>query len=247
MGRHRSFSLVSHEDVAKILSSAPMKSCPLDPLPAKVFKRVGANLLPVLTKIVNSSLSTGEVPTVFKEAMIKPILKKANLDKELLTNHRPVSNLTFVSKLIERVVSGQLANHLEENMLSEKYQSVYRQHHSTETTLTAVLNGLLIALDQKRAVFLVLLDLSAAFDTVDHNILLERLRIGLHDVAHKWMASYLSHLHQYVSIDGSKSDSQELVRGVLQGSVLGSILFSIYTLPLGDIVKKHQMSYHLGR
>ena len=95
--------------------------------------------------------------------------------------------------------------------------------------------------------FVVLLDLSAAFDTVDHNILLEPLktRIGLQDVAHKWMASYFSHRHQFDSIDGSKSDSQELVRGVPQRSLLGLILYSIYTLPLSNIVKRHQMSYHL--
>ena len=89
----------------------------------------------------------------------------------------------------------------------------YRQHHSTETVLTAVLNGLLTALDQKKAVFLVLLDLSAAFDTIDHEILLNRLRarIGLRDVAYQWMESYLSNHHQFVSGGDSKSDRQELV------------------------------------
>ena len=166
-----SFTLLAQEDVAKILTPVSIKSCPLDPLPANIFKRVSTNLLPVLTKIVNSLCSTGEVPTVLKEAMINPVLKKPNLEKELLNNYRPVSNLTFVSKLIECVVSKQLVNHLDVNMLSEKYQSTYRQHHLTETGQTALLNGLLMTLDQRRAVFLVLLDLSAAFNTVGHNIL----------------------------------------------------------------------------
>ena len=90
-------------------------------------------------------------------------------------------------------------------------------------------------------------DLSAAFDTVDHEILLNRLRtrIGLRDVAYQRMESYLSNHHQFVPVGGSKSERQELVRGVPQGSVLGPVVFSIYTLPLGDIVKKHQMCYHL--
>ena len=148
-------------------------ACSLDPLPAKIFKWVSANLLPILTKIMNLSLSTGEIPTILKEAMINPILKESNLDKEFLNNYRPVSNLTFVSKLIEWVVSKQLVNHVDDKVLSEKYQSTYRQHHSTETTLRPVLNELLMALDKKRAVFLVLLDLLAVFKTVVHNILLE--------------------------------------------------------------------------
>ncbi len=189
----------------------------------------------------------GKVPTSLKEAMINPILKKASLDKDTLNNYRPVSNLPFISKLIERVVCAQIVSHLDKNNLSEKYQSAYRQHHSTETALTVVLNDLITSLDQKKAVFLILLDLSAAFDTVDHEILLNRLkhRIGIRDTAYNWMESYLSGRHQFVSVAGSKSGKQNLVRGVPQGSVLGPVLFSIYTIPLGDIVRKHNMSYHL--
>ena len=138
------FSLVTQEDVAKTLVSAPV------PIPAKVSKQVSANSLPILKKIVNLSLSTGEMPTILKEAMINPILKKSNLDKELLNNYRAISNWTYVSKLIECVVSKQLVNHLNDIALSEEYQSAYRQYHSTETALTSVLNGLLTALDQKR-------------------------------------------------------------------------------------------------
>ncbi len=120
-----------------------------------------------------------------KEAMIIPILKKPQLDQDILNNYGPVSNLTFISKCIERAVVKQFVCHLEENHLSEKYQSAYRQFHSTETALTAVVNDILTALDQRMATFLVLLDLSAAFDMVDHSILLKRLetRIILRDLS----------------------------------------------------------------
>ena len=131
--------------------------------------------------------------------------------------------------------------------MSGKYQSVYRQFHSMETALTAVVNDILIALDQRKATFLVLLDLSATFDMVDHSILLKRLetRICLRDLSLKWVESYLSSRYQHVSISGGKSTSAELKVGVPQGSVLGPVLFSIYTLPLGDICRKHGMSFHL--
>ncbi len=110
-----------------------------------------------------------------------------------------------------------------------------------------MLNGILLALDRKQSVFLILLDLSAAFDTVDHSLLLRRLetRIGLRDLALKWVDSYLSSRFQHVTVAGGKSTSQELRRGVPQGSVLGPVLFSIYTLPLGDIINKYGLDYHL--
>ena len=95
------FAQVESSDVAKKLSTAPVKSCPLDPIPAKVFKAVSDSLLPTLTRIVNLSLESGDVPSSLKEAMINPILKKSMLDKEVLNNYRPVSNLPFISKLIE--------------------------------------------------------------------------------------------------------------------------------------------------
>ncbi len=129
----------------------------------------------VLTAILNSSLNSALMPVAKKEAMIDPILKKPHLDKDTLNNYHPVSNLPFVLKLIARVVAKQLVSHLEENPLSEKYQSAYRQSHSTETALTSVLNTILMFLDQKQVVFLVLLHISAIFDMVDHSILLKWL------------------------------------------------------------------------
>ena len=168
------------------------------------------------TVLVNLSLETGTMPCDMKVAMINPILKKPLLDKEIFSNYRPVSNLTYVSKLIQRAISKQLVDHLESNNLAETFQSAYKQYHSTETALTVVTNNILTVLDRKQAVLLVSLDLSAAFDMVDHTVLLKQLevRVGLGDIALHWMESYLTQCYQHVSAGGGKSSSRELKWGV---------------------------------
>ena len=175
------------------------------------------------------------------------ILKKALLDSELLKNFRPVSNLSYISKVIERVVAKRITDYFEDNNLLEKMQSAYKKLHSTETALIKVHNDILCAIDKKYSVALVLLDLSAAFDTVDHNILLSRLssRFGICDNALAWLSSYLSDRKQKVNIQGTMSSSRQLTCGVPQGSVLGPLLFTAYTSPLGDIVRKHGVQFHL--
>ncbi len=189
----------------------PIKSCPLDPIPADVFE-TDMIMVPLLTTIVNSSLTLSQIPANMKEAMMNLILKKRQLDKDVINNYHPVSNLHFVSKLIERAVVKQLVNHLKANHLSEKFQSAYRHFHSTKTALACVLNDLLIAFDQKQSTFLVLLDLSAAIIAVDHSILLKELEtgIGLRDLALDWVSSYQSSRYQHVSVAGMKSSSTEL-------------------------------------
>ena len=121
--------------------------------------------------------------------------------------------------------------------LMEKFQSAYKAGHSTETALLRVKNDLLMAVDGRKAVVLVLLDLSAAFDTVDHVIMCRRLEhlLGIRGKALDWFVSYLSARSQCVSVEEALSDMLCLIFGVPQGSVLGPILFAIYTLPLSRI------------
>ena len=126
--------------------------------------------------MINLSLSAGEMPEDLKEAVLIPLLKKANLDPELLNNFRPISNLTYISKLIEKIVAKRLNLHMTENDLHDFMQSSYKQHHSTESALTCVQDDFLRAVDEKKSVLLLMLDLSAAFDTVDHTILINRHR-----------------------------------------------------------------------
>ena len=174
-------------------------------------------------------------------------MKKPSLDPEDLKNFRPVSNLPYISKIIEHVVAAQLNKHMSENNLYEVFQSAYKKSHSNETALTRVQNDILRSLDEKKCVLLVLLDLSSAFDTVDHTLLLSRLSscIGVSDMALAWFKSYLSGRYQAVQVNQSTSRKQHLRFGVPQGSVLGPLLFSIYTLPLGQLMRHHSVDFHL--
>ena len=177
----------------------------------------------------------------FKIAVIKPLLKKPTLDPEVLANYRPISNLPFLSKILEKVIANQLCEFLQENNIYEDFQSGFRANHSTETALAKVTNDLLIASDQGFVSVLVLLDLSAAFDTIDHQILLQRLEqlISIKGTALNWFKSYFSDRFQFVLINDESSVRTKVNHGVPQGSVLSPILFSLYMLSLGNIIRTH--------
>ena len=174
-----------------------------------------------------------------------PLLKKAGLDTEF-KNLRPVSNLQFVSKLTERAVFEQLQDHLMRFDLFRTLQSAYRKGYSTETALLKVHNDLLMNMNNQQVTLLVLLDLSAAFDTVDHAILLSRLELsfGIRGTALAWFASYLSNRRQRVIFDGYLSDHFNLHYGVPQGSCLGPLLFTIYSSKLFQIIRKNLPNVH---
>ena len=227
-----------------MIKRSPITSCKLDPLPSSVFTNCIPELLPVLTKIINLSLSTGHFPQLFKEACVLPLLKKPNLDPETLANYRPISNLRFVSKLIERSVSTQLQEYLCENNRHSTSQSAYGPFHSTETALLRVQNDILLALDQRKEAVLVLLDFSAAFDTIDHDHLCHRLtsRYGIGGIVRQWFSSYLLNRTQSVLISNVNSDSHNLWCGVPQGSVAGPLEFILFSAPLQDVISAHGVS-----
>ena len=172
-------------------------------MPTFLVKQCLPQLLPVLTRIVNLSLETETMPPEFKKAVIRPLLKRPSLKREV-KNYRPVSNLPYVSKLIERVVCAQVTTHMEQNVLNEPLQSAYRAFHSPETALIKVFDSVLSHMDDGNAVFLTLLDLSAAFDTVDHRILLRRLRetVKIDGAALIWFESYFDKRSMSVCVDG---------------------------------------------
>ena len=246
-GKHfESFSPVSEQTVLEILKETAAKSCELDPIPTTLLYENLDILLPSITQIINSSLTSGTVPDQFKIAVVKPLLKSPTLDKNDLKNYRPISNLSFLSKVLEKAVLRQLHDHLQTNNLCNPFQSAYRSGCSTETALLRVVNDLLMAMDEDKISVLLLLDLSAAFDTVDHNILISRLEtvFGLRSTVLDWFKSYLHGRQQFVSVNNVSSPLKQLFFGVPQGSVLGPALFVLYTTPLSDIIAAHHSVSH---
>ena len=165
----------SEDEVRKIIMKSASKSCDLDPIPTNILKALLDILFKPITTIINLSLESGTFPLPFKEAHVTPLLKKSNLPVNNLNNYRLVSNLSFISKIIEKVVSNRLQAHINSNKLSNPMQSAYRKFHSTETALLRAHNDISGSLDKGHVTALTLLDLSAAFDTIDHNTLKNRL------------------------------------------------------------------------
>ncbi len=180
-----------------------------------------------------------------EHAIVHPLLKKPNLDPTVLNNFRPVSNISFMSKILEKIVFHQLQSFLFNNYIFEVFQSGFRKNHSTETAVK-VLNDILLTLDAAKSAVLVLLDLKAAFDTIDHSVLISHLEhwVGIQVNALKWFQSYFNNRRFSVRVGEFTSDAGPLTCGVPQGSILAPILFSLYMLPLGSIFRKHGVSFH---
>ncbi len=240
------FEPVTLSSLQEIVGHMKPSGSPNDAVPARLFKEVFPTVGPYVTAVINSSLCSGVVPMNFKHAVVQPLIKKPGLDPAVLANFRPISKLPFPSKIIEKVVYSQLMAFLEQHNILEIFQSGFKSLHSTESALLRVFNDIFLATDSGDSVILVLLDLTAAFDTVDHEILISRLDqwVGIRGVALEWFRSYLADRTFCVSLGDSVSSSAPLSCGVPQGSVLGPLLFSLYLLPLGSIIRKHGVSFH---
>jgi len=240
------FTDVLEQDIRRHIATMPCKQCPLDPAPTWLIKECADLLAPFITIIINKSLREGYVPPSQKVAIIRPRLKKQGLDVSLPSNYRPISNLTFLSKLLERVVDVQLSNFLADTKALPLRQSAYRKYHSTETALLKVHSDICSSIDNGNAVLLGLLDLSSAFDTVDYDILLMRLRrsYGIVGVVHAWITSYLQDRTCYVLVNEQISRTITLVCGVPQGSVLGPKLWLLYIGELDNLIAGEGFNYH---
>ena len=241
------FTPTNEEEIRRMIMAAPSKSCELDPTPTSIIKGGLDEIAPLATKLVNASLSGACVPDKLKHAIVRPLLKKQHLNNDTLKNYRPVSNLPFVSKIIEKVVSLPLGDHIQSNNLADPLQSAYRPAHSTETALVKVHSDISKLVDDRQVVILVImLDLSAAFDTLDHTIMLDRLwrMYGIDEQALKWISSYLDSRTQSVHVNGSKSQPKTMTFAMPQGSVLGAVFYVYYSKPVGLIIRSHKMEYH---
>jgi hypothetical protein len=235
-----SFKHLTPNEVKAIVMKCPSKHCILDPLPTHILKECIDVLLPSLTKMVNMSLENGRFPECWKCSIVIPLLKKSDLDRTL-GNYRPVSNLKFVSKVVETAAIQQYRDYLCENDQLPGKNAAYRKHHSTETILTRVHSDILCNMDEQKVTILTLLDLSAAFDTVDYGILDNIFQHKFNITGHvaDWFTSYLTERKQCIVIDGVKSQEFDLCCGVPQGSCAGPVTFLSYISSLYDVINSH--------
>ena len=242
-----SFDICRPDEISKIIKASAAKSCDLDPAPTFLIKECLDVLLPHLIRLCNVSIQSGCLPLSQKTAMVMPRLKKSGLALAEIKNYRPISNLPFMSKVIEKLILTQLTRYLTANGLFPKFQSGFRRYHSTETAVLRVLSNIYSAIDQDQVSLLALLDVSAAFDTVDHGILLERLSTsyGLSGMAYTWLESYITGQAQIIHVGNRHSPPSKVLYGVPQGSVLGPVLYVLYTSDVAKLVEAFGLGAHL--
>ena len=234
------FDPFSRDEVTKLVSMMKTKTCELDPLPASLLSQCHDVLIPAYTLIINKSFSECSFSNTWKTAVVQPLLKKPGLDR-VPKNYRPVSNLSYVSKLVEKAVLNRMLAYDMEAKILPAFQSAYRKDHSCETALLRIHNDALWAMEEQKVMPLVAIDLSAAFDTVDHGVLLSVLQkeCGVGADALEWFQSYLRPRYMKVRINSEYSEPKLLDFSVPQGSVLGPQLFSVYASTLGDVIADH--------
>ena len=240
------FTQVSSHDVARAIRSLSDKQSTCDPIPTCFLKECSDLLAPFISFLFNKSLTLGLVPERWKVSRITPLLKKGKRNANELSHYRPISNLPVLSKLLERIVAKQLLTHLRAFDLLPAFQSAYREHHSPSTALLKITTDIFTANDNGEVTLLSSLDLASAFDVVDHSVLLQRLSssFGVRDTVHDWFTSFLISRYQFVNYRGVSSPTSPTSCGVPQGSVLGPILFLLFTKDIIPLVISQGLKVH---
>ena len=232
------FEEIDLQELIKVASQMNSKTCDLDPVPTIVVKKYMTLLAPVILRIINLSITTCTFPSSLKHAIVTPVAKSSVKSKEDLSNYRPVSNLPYLSKIIEKIISDQLTMHVEGNNLYAKHQSAYRKNHSCETCIFPVVDHIQRCTQDNNYVLVISLDSSSAFDTVDHGLLLERLehQRNITDQALQLIRSYLFERTYSIKVGKVMSKPTSTTYGVPQGSLLGPQFYNLYTSELEDVI-----------
>ena len=227
---------VTYEEVRRVVTSLPQNKLPgPDKVSARILKDCLLVILGPLTEIINCSILTSTFPDKWKESEVIPILKDGN--HETAANNRPLSLLPIASKVCEKIILSQFNTYLIDNNRLTSHQSGNKKAHSTETVNIHLIDSMLEAMDKEQITALVLLDLSKAFDSIDHTRLLHKLSIvGASPSTVNWFKRYLSNRYQYVRIDSTISNTVPITHGVPQGAILSPLLFCIY---LNDLPSAH--------
>ena len=239
-----------YTDIKELVATTPNKSCKLDPIPTALLKSNIGVLALVIADIVSVSLGNGKVCQDLKEALLRPLVK-GNLDFNLLPSFCPLSDLSYLLKLIEHVVAKQLIRYTETTNQMEPYQSAYHEHFSTETALLRVKSDILEAINKKEIMCLVMLDLSAAFDSLEHSLILTSslitVLVSLTPASNGLKITLLEEISEWVSQIVMEfvpnPPNKHLDRVYPKGSVLGPIIFNLFLSPLGKICCKHGISF----